>query len=102
MAAKKFFRQLLKGLHYPPPVVVTRVVVTSTVKLIMIDPDDPGATRYRHTQPAPSPPCTLRDHVINPILAGIRSPHRRRNPPPLDPRGLWLRSPPLRRANPPP
>ena len=44
----------------------------------------PGRTRRYHsrpTPPAPSPPCsTLRDHVIAPILAGVRSPRQGRKP----------------------
>ena len=67
--------------------------------------DKPGRTRRYHVPPHAARTIaallTLRDHVIAPILAGVRSPRIGRKPR-LDPRRPRLRDPPHRHAGPVP
>ena len=66
--------------------------------------DKPGRTRRYHVPPDAARTIaallTLRDHVIAPILAGVRSPRMGRKPTHLDRRRPRLRDPPHRHANP--
>ena len=64
----------------------------------------PGRTRRYHIPPEAARTIAallaLRDHVIAPILAGVRSPRMGRKPAALDPHRPRLRDPPHRHADP--
>jgi hypothetical protein len=50
-------------------------------KDLLIKPGRSRRYQVPHEPPAPSPACSpLRDQVISPILAGVRSPRRGRKP----------------------